>query len=326
MLPVLFTVSLILPVKTVRFFLTSVIVNACWLLLIYFFGTNYTADARFYLFPQAILASLILTISLTSGIEWYKTDRKNNLLFITFLSPILAFFFIFVTWMLNFGKNSLIIYDSIDRYLPVPQLGMSLFLAAIFTLILTKAHFPHKQIRSLLHYTVLGLLLFLTFYTSFTEIQFFSIRKSEGVNLEIQKNIQSTLYHSYIKNKGDRVIYFVKPQPNIVDQEQYMLLDTINSWPFTWWSYNNKKDTLGCIMPLIREWEQPAAIIENSGEIFFHASARCPVKPDNISTKLDYQDQIMTIPLDNMFAFTLKNGAVIDLTEKVKKELQQQTK
>lgn len=323
-LPTLFLISIILPVKTVRFFFISIVVNVFWLLLIYFFGINYTADARFYLFPQAVIASLILTISFASGIEWYMTGKKNSLLFVTFIAPLLAFFFIFVTWMVNFGKNSLIIYDPIDRYLPVPQLGISLFFAAIFTLVLTVIRSSHKRILLLLRYAILGLLLFFTIYTSFIETQFFGLRKSEGINLEIQKNIQSTLYHSYIKNKGDRVIYFVKPQANIIDQEQYMLLDTINSWPFTWWSYNNRIDSLGCIIPLIREWEQSVAIIVKDGEIFFKASARCPVKPDNKFAKLYYEDQIMTLPLDNMFAFTLNNGEITDMTKEIKEKLQQQ--
>ena len=320
----LITISIILPVKTIRFFFISVILNCCWLLLLYFFGSHSIVDSRIYLFPQAVFGSLILTISFSLGIEWYLTNRSNNLLFVAFIAPLLTFFFIFVTWFVNLGKNSLIVYSPIDKYLPVPELGISLFLAALFTMVLTRKYASLRQKRFLgtLSVAALGLFFWFIFYSSYNEIQYFKIRKSEGVNLEIQKNLQTILYNSYIKNNGNRVIYYSRSSEAVADNEQGLLLDSINSWSYVWWTYNGRKDKLGCIMTLIREWDQPVAITKVGGEIFFQSTARCPVKSDKLS-KLAYQDQMMTMPLADLFAFTLKNGQIIDVTENVKRKLQQ---
>jgi len=329
-IPIMFLIlticSIILPVKTIRFYFNSVILNLSLLLLLYFFGSHYSGYARAYLVPQALFGSLILTISFALGIEWHLGKRLNILLFISFITPLLSFFFIFLNWLVNLGKNSLIVYGPIDKYLPVPQLGISIFLAALFTMVLARKYSSQREklFLTTVNMSLLGLFFFFVVYSSYSQVQYFKIRKPEGVNLQLQKDIQVQLFNSYIKNKGDQIIYYVESsEASLADREQGLMLDAINSWPYVWWSYAGKKDSLGCIMPITRSWDLPVSVIKKNNEIFFQRQTRCPVKTNNELTKLEYSSQMMTMSLNNLFAFTLINGHIIDITDKVKKELQE---
>ena len=315
--------DIILPVKKIRFFLTSLGINIFLLHIIYLFGSHYT-EPRFYLIPQAVFGSLILTLSFTLGVEWYFNNRNNNLLFIGFASSFVSFYLIFLTWLTNFGKNALIVYAPLDKYLPVPQIGICVFLASLFTMSLQKIKSQENKdvFLKFISVVTLGLLFLFIAVSSYDELQYYKIRKSSGVDLKVQESIQADIYHTHIKNKGDRVIYYITPSENdVFDAEQGLLIDAINDWEYSWWTYGDKKDELGCTMALTRSWHQEEAIYKKDNRIRFRYNSRCPA-PQNSQSQLTFRDQVMTMPIDNLFAFTVKSGKVVDMTDQVKKQLQ----
>lgn len=82
-----------------------------------------------FVMPPALIGIFILSISCTFLLEWINMKTKDNLTLTLFLGPAFAFLFILLTWL---PADIALVFMGIHRYLTIPAIGISLFIATSF--------------------------------------------------------------------------------------------------------------------------------------------------------------------------------------------------
>lgn len=323
----IFILGFTLPIKSKNnFILRSFLITSLLVLMLFFFVSHYTLSPRLDITPMAVLGTLIFSVAISLGIEWFFYQRSNNLFLTAFVSVCFALFFTATTWFFNLRGTGSITYDEgMHRYLTIPAIGTSVFLSAISTLILQKKH--HFLPLRIFSYSILVLLVIFVLKNNYHELQFFNIKKDLGEDIAFQKQIRDSFYDSYLKNKGDKVLYYVvsSQDPQDLKIDHALSLDILGYWIYLK-QYNlkgNKKNELGCIMSLPYWWWQKEALITEDHQLMFRYDAICSVETPKGSDIVYAQQHIVTLPIDKLFAFTIKDRNIIDITEEVKQKLQQ---
>ncbi|MBI2196466.1 hypothetical protein HYU45_02520 [Candidatus Daviesbacteria bacterium] len=81
-----------------------------------------------HLYP-ILFGLFIFSLMINSLIDWYRSGKKNNLLFILWMGPFIGLFFITMTYI--FAGINLSFGGAQDHYLLIPTIGISLFISGI---------------------------------------------------------------------------------------------------------------------------------------------------------------------------------------------------
>lgn len=84
-----------------------------------------------FVMPPALIGMFILSLAGAFLLEWVNRKTRENLTLTLFLGPAFAFFFIFLTWL---PSDLALVFMGIHRYLTIPAIGISLFLATAISL------------------------------------------------------------------------------------------------------------------------------------------------------------------------------------------------
>lgn len=324
---IILALGFLLPLKSkIYFVIRTGLIGLLLTSILFIFVSHFTVFPRSDITPMAVLGALILSLSISFGVEWFFYQRSNNLFLTAFISPIFALFFTATTWFLNLRGTEGIAYDEgMHRYLTIPAIGTSIFFSAISVLVLQKKRrfWPSRA----LGYFVFILLVVFVLRNNYHELQFFKIRRDLGEDISFQKQVRDSFYDSYLKNKGDRVLYYVvsSEAPQDLKIDHALSLDILGYWIYLkqYNSKNRSKNELGCIMSLPYWWWQKEALITQDDQLMFRYTAACPLSTPK-GSKLTYaQHTIATLSLDKLFAFTIKDRKIIDITWEVKQKLQQ---
>lgn len=275
-------------------------------------------------FYSSIFVSYIISISITCGIEWYLTGRKNQLLFLTLISPFISLLFIGSQWI--FTRQYYMYQEGIHRYFVIPAIGSSLFIASLMSLLYqAKRRFVNI---TYIQFMMIFLMIVFLFDISKKEIsQLFNGKKGSGIELEVQQSLQNQAL-SYIprdKITDDLLIFikFASNQPGSANRWE----DTFDWRNLTFWmhikrSYLIKGPVDGCIALIWDESEiQKMARIQDGSEGFLYLNEggkemRC------FNNGVAYSLAGSFLNKDNLYAFAVDESLkVINVTDEVKKKI-----
>lgn len=330
LIPLFLILTLILaPVisqKPKRFIIVTLILNVFFLVLIYIFATHYlyipqqlalpyNGTLDFAMLP-GILGAYILVIALVTGFEWYKTGMKDKLLLITFLSPLLSFAFICATW-LAIGKNNA--YEgSVHRYLTVPEVGLSIFIASILILIFKKIQTSNWT--SVFYSLFLAIFFIYLVSFSYIENQYFKIHRSLGEDIAVQKHIQEVVFNATYAKRDNLIIYY---EPRLITDTDRYWFTALNYGRMSLWLFLHKyynqpnRKVNGCLDWVNDGFNGLKKIYKysNNQATFNMMSAFC------FTNSITSSDNTHTFYQDDFFAFTLKGDQVVDITQEMLERL-----
>ena len=326
LLIITFCLAFVISQKPKRFFISIFIMNTIFQILIYIFDTHYlyipsqqalpyNGGLEFATIP-AILGSYIISIALMAGFEWYKTGKKDKVLFLTFITPLLSFSLISATW-LAIGKNYG--YEGpVQRYLTVPTVGMGIFISSI--LFLTYRKFQISKRWGIIYGLALGIFIIYLISFSYKENQYFKIHRSWGEDMAAQKHIQEQFIKAIPVKGEDILVYY---EPNLVTEEDRYWFTAINYGRMSLWlflhNYYEKSDRKvnGCIDWVNGGYKELKRFYNysNNQAAFKMISAFC------YKNSIQGLDNNHTFNQDDFFAFTLKGDQVVDITIEVLERL-----
>lgn len=143
----------------------------------------------------ALTGMFILSLTLSLIIEWLVSAKKGDYTLYLFLGPTIAFFIIFLTWL---PSDYTLIVAGVHRYLAIPAIGASFFVATLITLIYEK----FKKLKHIGNFSWLILLIMIPII----QLNFYVVGKYFNSELNFagmdgvqQKTIKSKLL-SYMGN------------------------------------------------------------------------------------------------------------------------------
>lgn len=164
-----------------------------------------------FVMPPALVGMFVLSLACAFLFEWINTKARDNLTLALFIGPIFAFFFIFLTWL---PSDMVLVFVGIHRYLTIPAIGISLFLAT--TIVLTYEKMRSIKILKPISFTVF-LLLFpmFTIYNQSIANYFATELDSAGTRASEHIRMKGKLL-SYIKNlsESDPSVFFFDESPD----------------------------------------------------------------------------------------------------------------
>ena len=327
-LGVIFTliIAFVISQKPKRFILSTLALNIFFLTLIYFFDTHYFYIPKELALPYngglefatlpAILGAYIISIALMTGFEWNKTGRKDRVLLLIFVSPLLSLAFIGATW-LAIGKNYG--YEGpVQRYLTVPAVGISIFISSILFLIFNKMKTSRRI--AVFYYLVFAIFLLYLVRFSYFENQYFKIHRLMGEDFAAQKHIQEVVLNTPAIKKDNLLIYY---EPRLVTKEDRYWDTALNYGRMTLWVFLHKyyekpdRKVNGCLDWINGDINELKRFYKysNNQATFTMISALC--HKDSIQEL----DNVHTFYQDDFFAFTLKGDRVVDITREVLEKL-----
>lgn len=193
---------------------------------------------------QASVGFYILAIGIVSFNYWRK--EKERILLGLFVGPFSAFLYIFLTWI---GAATSEVFAGVHRYLTIPTLFMSLFLANLFGIIFLKLWKLPQNIKYLKILSVVPLLLLILFINiNVKEIQyFFKYQLISGFGSSDKQIMRSQLLN-YLNNLSvdkPSLIYFDFTDDN--DNGYYYdntLFGGFGSWILWYKKINFNKDLI----------------------------------------------------------------------------------
>lgn len=139
-----------------------------------------------FVMPSTLIGMFVLSLACAFLFEWISRKNWDNLTLALFIGPTFAFFFIFFTWL---PADIVLVFMGIHRYLTIPAIGISLFLATAVSLAYDKLR--SIKILKPLSFTVFLLLvpLFLIYNQSISnyfasELDFAGTRASEHIRMK----------------------------------------------------------------------------------------------------------------------------------------------
>jgi hypothetical protein len=306
--------AFLFPLNRKRYLIISSILSLSINLLIYFMSRHYTAGApRFDMIPEILTGGFILALTIPLGVEWILGKKDNILIAVAFISPLFTLYYTFMNWIVNMGPDGSFTYeDGMHRYLTVPELGTSLFLASL-VLIILKRKYQNSGLR-IWGISVISAIILFVICADIAGVGYFPKFKSQGTNIWDMKAQQVNFTKNYIKN-DDIVLYYLKTSnaPADVFMEETTKYDLIGKLAYLNNYLDHSGNQFGCIMDIT-----DASSFKDGN---FKSIAFCPVKPGEIPGQYMAIDKIVQLPLEKLFAFTFNNGQVVDLTPWVKSAL-----
>lgn len=324
--------SFIMSKKRLRFFLILMWINLVLDIIMFILYTHHFKIPSNLLVEYAgpsfdgglyagILSSLIISISITTGVEWYLTHKKNQLLFLIFISPFISLLFIISQWL--FTRQYYTYSEGIHRYFVIPAIGSYFFLSSLMVMVYQR----RKAFPGFLATILIIFFLFLIFNISKSEIaQVFYGKRGSGKDLKLQQSMQNQAFSFIPKDSiKDDLLIFIKFKSNkLGDANQWE--DTFDWRNLTFWmhikrSYLTGGEIDGCIaMTWDFQWLKKMAKIQEGSRGFLYKNegnqeVRC------LRNGVGYSMDGQFIKLDNLYAFAIDGPKVINITEEVKKEL-----
>lgn len=136
--------SIFVSSRRIRFILITLVSTLMFSILIYVFSTHQSSipEALKVQFDKAtIIPALIgsFVVSLTFALfkEWLDSGKQDNLLISMVGGVVISMIFIVLTW---FAADHMLVFTGVHRYLTIPAVGSSLFIAGAITIIFKKLY------------------------------------------------------------------------------------------------------------------------------------------------------------------------------------------
>lgn len=325
--------SLTLSQKPIRFFYRMIIINLLFetigfLLLTHHFYIpsnlvlKYSSDVLFLGAYAQLVAFFLISLSINCLIEWYLQERKNKLLLLPFISLFISFIFICGIWLVV--QSHLMYQAGIHRYLLIPQITASLFLASL----MTNSYENSRKIFKPLFAAIITTMIIFIFIMSRDEISDnFNFKKNAGANLQMQTDIQTQVFNNISTEKiKNNMLFYIKLSvgPNYSTPYE----EAFNWRNFTYWMYLKKELLInnidGCIAIT---WEYPELInmIQFRDKIMGFSymlggnkEATCYHKGVGFSPEKKF------FSIDDFHAFTFEENKLVNITNIIKQQLTQE--
>lgn len=128
--------------KPLRFILTNSIFAIILGVIVYILASHQLSidkALRWHFDPMlmkpALIGMFILSLTASLLIEWLLSSKKENYTLYLFLGLAIPFLFIFLTWL---PSDYTLIWAGVHRYLTIPAIGSSFFIATLITLFYEK--------------------------------------------------------------------------------------------------------------------------------------------------------------------------------------------
>lgn len=317
--------TFIISKKKLRFFVILMSVNFILNILLYIiFSHNLSSSFNsFHGLYANILANYILSVSITCGIEWFLTGRRNQLVFLTFLAPLISLFFILSQWV--FTRDMFIFQEGVHRYFVLPAIGSYLFLACLIVLIYQKAKTTKGVIKLVTSSMAVVFLLYIINVSRDEQYMIFQGRKMQGLDLKIQESMKQQTFNYIPKDKiQENLLFYIKFKSE--------KLGDANHWEniFNWYdlhmwmalkrSYFTGKAVEGCVATTwdINELRKMTRLQNGIKGFLYDDSGNKMGLCSSLNKKPSVSGKF--IPLDNLFAFSIDQYKVIDITKEIRKD------
>lgn len=250
---------------------------------------------------QALVGLYILAVALVSFRYW-QSD-KSRILIGLFAGPLIAFLYIVLTWV---GAATSEVFSGAHRYLTIPSMGISIFIATLAVIIFQKLLYLFKNFRYLKIISIIPFIPLLIFIrVNVGEIQdFFNYQLYHGFGAQDKQFMRSQL-NSYLTNlSSDKpsLLYFDFTQDNLNGYYyDNTLLGGFGTWILWHKNINFKKELTPAVF-----WNNPE-LLKSSFQL------------QDGEKGFIYQGKFYL--LNNFYAFKLKNKRVIDIKDEVLAQL-----
>ena len=322
-----FILSFLLSAKPIRFFLIFVFINSMleiiiYTLLIHHLGISHELILEYnpevFILGQyaGILAAFVLSFSIAAFVQWHLDSKANRLLLFIFFAPFISLIFIGGQWL--FTQQYFMYQEGIHRYLVIPQVGMSIFLASILTS-------SYRKNQSW-WYVFLTVIIFLNFFISKGEIErVFYIKRNAGANLQTQELMKSQVLSSIPnKNLKNDLLFFVKLSAGpkySTPLEDSLDWRNLIYWMHTKRSYLTEQGMNGCVAII---WEvnelQRIAVLQN-GEKGFLFSDGANGEASCLNNGLGVSTDKRFYKISDFYAFIIDTMGLRNITYEIIKKL-----
>lgn len=260
-----------------------------------------------------LISGFLFSVVLASFLEWRFYRKKNELLFALWITPLLAFIYIFLIWLLApFGVG---FENRQGYYLVIPAIGASIFLSAFLNAIYDKIAYRKNRFIRIILYALIILILISLFLLNRENIDnYYNHRRDDGRFAQDQEILYERLFDK-IKNisyKGNSFFYFGNIEDNLHSNYFYeqALIESLPSKILI----RNKKTEEICITVFSQEVEKLNKIaISDKGVKGFIYSGQCNQKAE-MGKKFFYS-------IDNFYAFSIRNGEIVDIKQEILSKL-----
>ncbi len=264
-----------------------------------------------------ILGIYILIVAFVAFLEWRK-GRENNLLQAVWVGPIFSVIFHFPGWAIQgFLIND---YNSIHRYFLVPAMGISLFLAAILTMLYK------RSLKGNLWRTSAVLLISVIIFTLFKANQSAIKQEYLGLNPErIKFADQQMIHDKFIDKFGDSLVqddvlfYFDLSSKNLGKSEQYYKEALVVSDIGHWIKLRRENLMFSCMGAFTDFMALKDSMKIVQGQINFVFPGQCDSQDREIGLRRNNKPHLYK--LESLRAFRVENGEFMDIKEQTLKDL-----
>ncbi|MBI2196500.1 hypothetical protein HYU45_02690 [Candidatus Daviesbacteria bacterium] len=319
--------SVFLSKKPVRFFITVLGINLIFDVLNYFISSHFLflpsnlrlEPDQYFFTAQVVLPIAFFAISLAIGLllEYILEKEKKTILLLPFFSLAFSIIFLYSPWVIAGRYYTL---WPVHRYLTVPQLGVSLFLASLLVIAFGRIS---RQLRLYFILFIIPALLFFNYFQSKQEIDsFFYQYIISGGNITAEAVVQRKLLDKIPKSKlRENVAIYISPEANS-PQSQYWLtalsLVNVEHWLSLRKSYlYDTKQLDGCIVAVydIKFLEEKALLKDKTG---FVMRGKCF---DQKEKPILIDKEEVFFPVDNFYAFKMKETELTDIRDDILRQL-----
>lgn len=257
-----------------------------------------------------LISGFVLCIALTSFLEWRTFGKKNKLLFALWVTPPVVFLYIFLIWLLApFGVG---FENRQGYYLIIPAMAASLFISAFLVAIYDKASDQKNRLFRLILLSVIFVISFNTFSLNRKNIDYyFSNAREDGRFAQDQEGINNHLlqyFHSF-NYKENNLFYFDGIEDN-THSNYYYEQALFESLPSRILLRNGKLEE-GCVTTFYQGIDKLSKITTyDNGIKGFVYNGQCSKNVNGNVGKVFY-------PVDNFYAFRIKNGEIISIKQEI---------
>lgn len=302
--------------KPLGFILTILIVNVFLQTAAYimaFHSLGIPSDLRVNFDPPRLYSTIpgifVISLAISFFREWLS-NKKNLLLLALWVTPLSALIFSALIWLLA-GLN--LSYNETSYYLVVASEGMSIFTAAVLTLILDK----DQQKKWIKVFTVmLVALIILTIFIINREVinKFFISMNSKGRNYIDQQMIQNTFKKQLNNFDYSKPAFFYFDGSDIGKDGTFFGEAFLSVFPH-WIHVKDNKLIDGCAEVFYEDRIKLASLIQiKDGEKGILYKSLCVKDGKAWNQEVFYKKE-------NIYAFKLKNRDFIDIKDEILEEL-----
>ncbi len=284
--------------KPLRFFLENLFLIVMFSFITFIVGTHSVTHFDKVNVIPALIGFYLLSFSIASFRQWLI--NKDNLYIGLFISPILAYLYIILTWV---AVETALIFIAPHRYLTVPGILISFFLGSLFVLIIRRIWRSNNLTKPFVFIPIILLLMFLNMSAK-ASYEFFDDQLRNGFGAA-DKNYMRGQLNSYLTNlnsKTPSLFYF----DFIEDYDNgYYYDNTITAGFSTWMLWHRNINFNNKIAPDLF-WNRldilPTLLKEKAGR-----------------TGIEWNGKFYL--LEDFYAFKLKDKKVINIKDKILQDL-----